>query len=289
MPGVLDYISMLQSLPPLSPAFFSPCSWPTLVFSFQPHQPRLLGAIASSPSPFFSWTSTSSSPCFSTYSCLSNGPHLAQIEGLQQTHSPSSGDNQAFPHSQITGGMNVCLYVSHDLSLSLSTGFLGHSPLCALHSPSLSQQPCRLLPGLYFGDIAVVMNHSRRDWRGLPRCSKESNAIYTLHHSHASSHPCPYPSLCSAPHQFVSTDSDWSHHTLMCMSAFVWFSIDGKFGLVENVTEEVQSLRNRVELLEKVHRKTQEHMFNHIKATYSDTSQSGSPGKPLSLVCDLTS
>lgn len=30
-------------------AFFSPCSWPTLVFSFQPHQPRLLGAIASSP------------------------------------------------------------------------------------------------------------------------------------------------------------------------------------------------------------------------------------------------
>lgn len=155
--------------------------------------------------------------------------------------------------------------------------------------PPLSQQPCRLLPGLYFGDIAVVMNHSRRDWRGLPRCSKESNAIYTLHHSHASSHPCPYPSLCSAPHQFVSTDSDWSHHTLMCMSAFLWFSIDGKFGLVENVTEEVQSLRNRVELLEKVHRKTQEHMFNHIKATYSDTSQSGSPGKPLSLVCDLTS
>lgn len=124
--------------PPLSPAFFSPCSWPTLVFSFQPHQPRLLGAIASSPSPFFSWTSTSSSPCFSTYSCLSNGPHLAEIEGLQQTHSPSSGDNQAFPHSQITRGMNVCLYVSHDLSLSLSTGFLGHSPLCALHSPSLS-------------------------------------------------------------------------------------------------------------------------------------------------------
>lgn len=90
------------------------------------------------PSPFFSWTSTSSSPCFSTYSCLTNGPHLAETEGLQQTHSPSSGDNQAFPHSQITGGMNVCLYVSHDLSLSLSTGFLGHSPLCALHSPSLS-------------------------------------------------------------------------------------------------------------------------------------------------------
>lgn len=75
----------------------------------------------------------------------------------------------------------------------------------------------------------------------------------------------------------------------MSMSAFVWFSIDGKFGLVENVTEEVQSLRNRVELLEKVHRKTHEHVFKHIKATYSDTSQSGSPGKPLSLVCDLTS
>lgn len=151
---------------PLSPAFFSPCPWPTLVFSFQLHQPRLLGVIASSPSPFFSWTSASSSPCFSTYSCLSNGPHLAEIEALsqsvcgratieseaggvsncasrsrsclQQTHSPSNGDSQAFPHSQITGGMNVWLYVSHNLSLSLSTGFLGHSPLCALHSPSLS-------------------------------------------------------------------------------------------------------------------------------------------------------
>lgn len=34
---------------------------------------------------------------------------------------------------------------------------------------------------------------------------------------------------------------DVSHHT----------DADGKFGLVENVTEEVQSLRNRVELLEK--------------------------------------
>lgn len=92
--------------------------------------------------------------------------------------------------------------------------------------PPLSQQPCRLLPGLYFGDIAVVMNHSRRDWRGLPRCSKESNAIYTLHHSHASSHPCPYPSLCSAPHQFVSTDSDWSHHTdvyvCICVVFYRW-------------------------------------------------------------------
>lgn len=190
MPGVLDYISMLQSLPPLSPAFFSPCSWPTLVFSFQPHQPRLLGAIASSPSPFFSWTSTSSSPCFSTYSCLSNGPHLAQIEGLQQTHSPSSGDNQAFPHSQITGGMNVCLYVSHDLSLSLSTGFLGHfPPLCPAFPLSLSS------PAVFF----LVYTLETLQWSWIIRGGTEGGfldaprnpmqyilcIILTHHHIHA--------------------------------------------------------------------------------------------------------
>lgn len=60
-------------------------------------------------------------------------------------------------------------------------------------------------------------------------------------------------------------------------------SAGGTLGLVENVTEEVQSLRNRVELLEKVH----EHMFEHIKATYSDTSQPLSTGAPLILLLKL--
>lgn len=48
--GVLDYIRASPSsslFPPVSP--FSPCSWPTLVFSFQLHQPCLLGVIAGSP------------------------------------------------------------------------------------------------------------------------------------------------------------------------------------------------------------------------------------------------
>lgn len=49
----------------------------------------------------------------------------------------------------------------------------------------------------------------------------------------------------------------------MYMSAFVWFSVDGKFGSVDNVTEEVQSLRNRVELLEKVHKNTRDHVQTH--------------------------
>lgn len=47
-------------------------------------------------------------------------------------------------------------------------------------------------------------------------------------------------------------------------------STGGRFGLVENVTEEVQSLRNRVELLEKVHRKkTHAHMFQHKRTNKS--------------------
>ena len=56
--------------------FSLPFSWPMLVFSFQLHQPCLLGVI------FSSHPSSSSSPCFSTYSSLSYGPHLGEIEHL---------------------------------------------------------------------------------------------------------------------------------------------------------------------------------------------------------------
>lgn len=61
----------------------------------------------------------------------------------------------------------------------------------------------------------------------------------------------------------------------------------GRFSLVENVTEEVQSLRNRVELLEKVREKIHKHTFQHkrIKATYPDTLRHRSPWTPLVLFC----
>lgn len=38
----------------------------------------------------------------------------------------------------------------------------------------------------------------------------------------------------------------------MLMSGLAWFSADGRMGLLENVTEEMQSLKSKVELLEKV-------------------------------------
>lgn len=66
-------------------------------------------------------------------------------------------------------------------------------------------------------------------------------------------------------------------------------SAGGRLGLVENVTEEVQSLRNRVELLEKVrekHTRMFKPKYTHRgkKATYADTSQPRSPGALLILV-----
>lgn len=71
----------------------------------------------------------------------------------------------------------------------------------------------------------------------------------------------------------------------MYISVFVWFPAGGRLNPAENVTEEVQSLRNRVELLEKVHT-----CFKHEEKPpppthpHPDTSQPGSPGAPLVLV-----
>uniref|UniRef100_A0A3P8RII9 EGF-like domain-containing protein n=1 Tax=Astatotilapia calliptera TaxID=8154 RepID=A0A3P8RII9_ASTCA len=53
--------------------------------------------------------------------------------------------------------------------------------------------------------------------------------------------PSPPPATPTSSSQSSQATVGVSHHT----------DADGKFGLVENVTEEVQSLRNRVELLEK--------------------------------------
>ncbi|MEQ2276585.1 hypothetical protein XENORESO_019332 [Xenotaenia resolanae] len=52
-------------------------------------------------------------------------------------------------------------------------------------------------------------------------------------------------------------------HVFVCV-----FSPGGSFTVVENVTEEVQSLRNRVELLEKVHERTHEHVLKLTNKSY---------------------
>lgn len=74
---------------------------------------------------------------------------------------------------------------------------------------------------------------------------------------------CPNPSLLSTP-------SSPSSHMYPCVCMV---SAGGRLGLVENVTEEVQRLRNRVELLEKVREKN---TWTHVQ-TQAHTNKSHLP------------
>lgn len=154
----------LPFFPPPSP-FFTLLLANTCVLI--PAQPCLLGVIASSLLP-----PSSFSPCFSTHSCLTNGPHLGEIEPLSVclpkrsqrressrggflilhpdlgracTREITLGYRQAVPHVQytFTRGMNECLSISSDLSFSLCISFSAVPislipPVC----PKFPQSPC---------------------------------------------------------------------------------------------------------------------------------------------------